>query len=42
MFTEPLVLELGERVTRDPFTWADFLHHGAGAAGTRVPQASEA
>lgn len=34
MFTQPLALELGERVTRESFTWADLVAHGASAAGT--------
>ena len=42
MFTQPLALELGEHVTRDPFAWVDLVPHGAGAAETRVPQTSEA
>ncbi len=44
MFTEPLVLELGERVTRESFTWADLVARGASAAGTPldVRQTSEA
>ena len=42
MFTQPLALELGERVTRDPFTWADLVPHGARAAGMEVRQTSEA
>ena len=34
MFSQPLALELGERVTRDPFTWTDLVPLGAGAAST--------
>ena len=42
MFAQPLALELGERVTRDPFTWADLVPHGARAAGMEARQTSEA
>ena len=34
MFTQPLTLDLGERVTRDSFTWMDLVPHGASTAGT--------
>ena len=42
MFTQPLALELGEPVTHDPFTWADLVRQGAGTAGTKVRQTSDA
>jgi uncharacterized protein (TIGR00290 family) len=35
MFSRPLALELGERVTRDPFAWTDFVRRSAGPTGYR-------
>ena len=34
MFPRPLALDVGEIVTREPFTWADLVPHGAGTVGT--------
>jgi uncharacterized protein (TIGR00290 family) len=44
MFTQPLALELGERVTRDPFAWTDLVRRSAVPMGTPVtgPPTSEA
>ena len=44
MFSRPLALELGERVTRDPFAWTDLVRRGAVPVGTPVtgPLTSEA